>query len=266
MTANRPLSALLGATALSLHLACGGSPDAAPEGTDPDGSGGLDVAVAANFTEVAHRLAEAFTSSSGVEVRIAVGSTGGLTSQILSGAPYHLFLAADTLRPARLEAEGAAVPGSRLTYAVGRLAVLAPARTDAWELPGLLLEPGIRAAWADPRTAPYGAAAVEVLERWGLSHLEGAVATSVAQSWQFARSGAVDAAFVSLAQVAHDPPGEWREVPDSLHAPVRQQAVLLRAGENHPPALAFLALLRSAPARDWIRAAGYGLEESPDVD
>lgn len=266
MTAIRPLPALVGAAALSLQLACGASPDGAREGTDAEGGGGLDVAVAANFSEVAHRLAEAFTSASGVDVRIAVGSTGGLTSQILAGAPYHLFLAADTARPALLEAEGAAVSGSRFTYAVGRLAVLAPARSDAWELPGLLLEPGIRAAWADPRTAPYGAAAAEVLERWGLADLEGAVATSVAQSWQFARSGAVDAAFVSLAQVALDPPGEWREVPDSLHAPIRQQAVLLRPGEEYAPALAFLALLRGAPARDWIRSAGYAVEEPSDVD
>lgn len=226
---------------------------------------GIDVAVAANFAEVAERLAERFTRETGVPVRLAVGSTGGLTTQILSGAPYHLFLAADTVRPSRLEAEGAAVAGTRFTYAVGRLVVLAPGRRDDWTLPELLGERGLRVAWPDPRTAPYGAAAIEALDRWGLTGLEGAVATSVAQSWQFAASGAVDAAFVALAQVARHPAAERRLVPDSLYAPIRQQAVLLRLGEQEPAARDFLAFLRSAEVRRAIRESGYEVMEDDRV-
>lgn len=221
----------------------------------------IDVAVSANFAEVAERLAERFTVENGVPVRLAIGSTGGLTAQILSGAPFDLFLAADTLRPLQLEREGWAVPGSRFTYAVGRLVVFAPGRTGDWSLPELLREPGVRLSWAEPRTAPYGAAAVEALERWGLGDAEGAIGQSVAQSWQFVRSGAVDAAFVSEAQVLDEEPHRVRRVPDSLYAPLRQQALLLVEGASTPAAAAFLDFLRGGVALAIIRSSGYATEE-----
>lgn len=219
----------------------------------------LDVAVAANFVSVAEELAELFQERTGTEVRLAVGSTGGLVAQVVAGAPYHVLLAADTLRPAWLEQEGAAVPGSRFPYALGRLAVHVPGREDPWTLPDLLREPGLRIAWADPRTAPYGAAARAALDAWGLSDLEGAVGESVGQTWQFVRSGAVDAAFVALAQTIDVPPATVRIVPDSLHPPIRQDAVLLEPGAGVEAAAAFLDFLRSDEARARIQRAGYAL-------
>lgn len=231
-------------------VACGG---------DPAAREGVDVAVAANFAPVARDLATAFEDLAGSPVRLAVGSTGGLTAQVVAGAPFHVLLAADTVRPAWLVDEGRAVAGSRFTYAVGRLVVHAPDRTDAWTLPDLLREPGLRVAWADPRTAPYGAAARSALEAWGLGDLEGVVGESVGQTWQFVRSGAVDAAFVAAAQVRGLPPATVRAVPDSLHPPLRQDAVLLTHGAEHPPARAFLDFVRGAEARAIIREAGYDL-------
>lgn len=219
----------------------------------------LDVAVAANFVSVAQELADRFRERTGTEVRLAVGSTGGLAAQITAGAPYHVLLAADTLRPAWLEQEGAAVAGSRFTYALGRLAVHAPGREDSWALPDLLREPGLRIAWADPRTAPYGAAARAALEAWGLGDLEGAVGESVGQTWQFVRSGAVDAAFVALAQTADVPAATVRLVPDSLYPPIRQDAVLLEPGAHVEAAAAFLEFLTSDDARTRIQRAGYAL-------
>lgn len=226
---------------------------------------GIDVAVASSFAGVAETLAADFTARTGVVVRVASGSTGGLTTQIRSGAPYHLFLAADTVRPRELEADGLAVPGTRFTYAVGRLVVLAPGRSDGWSLPELLHEPGLHVAWADPRVAPYGAAAAAALEKWGLAGMDGAIALSVGQSLQFAKSGAVDAAFVARAQTIGEPPATVRLVADSLHPPLRQEAVLLRAGEENEAAAAFLAFLRTPEARAMIRAAGYEVEGDGDV-
>jgi molybdate transport system substrate-binding protein len=170
-----------------------------------------------------------------------------------------VLLAADGERPRLLEEGGQAVAGTRFVYALGRLVVFAPGRDDDWTVPEVLTEPGVRVAWAEPRTAPYGAAAQAVLERWGLDGLEGAVGESVGQTLQFALSGAVDVAFVGRAQVMDAPPAEVRELPVDLAPPIPQEAVLLKAGADVRAATDFLAFLRSAEGRARIRAAGYDL-------
>lgn len=228
----------------------------------------VGVAVAANFARPMAQLAERFTAATGHTARLSVGSTGRLYSQIVAGAPFDLLLAADDDTPARLVAEGHARPEHRLTYAIGQL-VLWSAQPGLVDGAGQVLERGgfERLAIANPRLAPYGAAAMEVLRARGLAErLAPRLVTgdSIAQAYQFVATGNAALGFVALAQVSA--PGTvatgsmWR-VPPALHAPIRQDAVLLRRGADNPAAVALLTFLRSAEARALIAAWGYGVEE-----
>ena len=224
----------------------------------------VQVAVAANFAPVMQRLAPAFERATGHRAIIALGSTGRLHSQVRNGAPFQVLLAADSETPARMEREGLAVPGTRFTYATGRLVLwsAAPGLVDGQ---GEVLRRGgfERLAIADPRLAPYGAAAIEVLEHMGLlaalrpKLVQG---ENIGQAHQFVATGNAPLGFVALSQVQVDgriASGSAWVVPAGLHAPLRQDAVLLTAGRDKPAAQAFLAFLRSDPARALVRAHGY---------
>lgn len=241
------------------------------------GCGGPDepftVAVASNFAATQEALAEAFQAWTGVPVRTVVGSTGQLYAQIRSGAPVDVYMAADAERPRRLEEEGLAVPGSRVTYAVGRLALYGAERSrplPSLEEIGAVRDgapederspsTGGRLALADARVAPYGRAAEEVLRRLDLVELlEGRLVRgeSIGQVHRFVESGAAEWGLVALTQVVDEPRGAWRLVPDSLHAPIRQEAVLLSRAAEDPTALAWMDFLHSAEARRLIREHGY---------
>ncbi len=219
------------------------------------------VAVAANFASTAESLAERFGHDGACVVRITSASTGTLYAQIRNGAPFDVLMAADTLRPALLETEGWAVRGSRFTYAVGRLALWAPGTND----PVAFLRGGEyrHLAVATPSTAPYGAAAYQVLER--LSLLDAissrmARGQNVIQAYQFVASGNAELGFVSLAQVMDAPQREVWVVDADLYEPIHQQAVLLRRVPAHPCASAFVAFLRTAPATAIIEGRGYIVE------
>ena len=242
----RALAALLLASTLSAH------------------GGQVQVAAAANLAAPIGRIAAGFQRDTGHVAVIALGSTGKFHAQVRNGAPFEVLLAADAETPRRLEAEGRVRPGTRFTYAIGRLVLwsaqpgLVDAKADVLRLPprGIL-------AIADPRVAPYGAAAVETLKNMGLlaaweRHF--AHAENIAQAYQFAASGNATMAFVALSQVTEEGKiarGSAWIVPASLHAPIRQDAVLLNAGAANPAATAFLAYLRSDAARALLRAAGY---------
>ncbi|HEX6102603.1 MAG TPA: molybdate ABC transporter substrate-binding protein [Alphaproteobacteria bacterium] len=222
------------------------------------------IAAAANFAKPAERLIQGFAAESGHQIEISTGSTGNLAAQIRNGAPFTLFLAADERRPAELEAEGLAVAGSRFTYAVGRLVLWGP--DPRWVLidPATSLkDPELkRLAMANPELAPYGRAAEEVLTALGLWEAvqpKLVRGEDIAQTYQFVASGNAELGFVALSQVLDQSGSRW-EVPQDLYTPIRQQAVLLRSGEGNPAATAFLDYLRSEPAREIIRAAGYGVE------
>ena len=222
------------------------------------------IAVAANFAKPAERLIQGFAAESGHQIEISTGSTGNLAAQIRNGAPFTLFLSADERRPAELEAEGLAVAGSRFTYAVGRLVLWGP--DPRWVLidPATSLkDPELkRLAMANPELAPYGRAAEEVLTALGLWETvqpKLVRGEDIAQTYQFVASGNAELGFVALSQVLDQSGSRW-EVPQDLYTPIRQQAELLRSGEGNPAATAFLDYLRSKPAREIIRAAGYGVE------
>ena len=237
-----------------------GLPGCGPEGGSPE-AGRIIVAVAANFSRTHDALARRFEARSAAEVEASVGSTGQLYAQIRNGAPFDIFLAADALRPRLLEEEGLIIPESRFTYATGHLALYGPG-LDSVRPGGLdLTAPGIvNVALANPRTAPYGAAAASVLGRLGL---DGALARrvvqgeNVSQVLQFVRSGAAELGFVALSQVVDEPRTSYWLVPAAYHAPLDQDGVLLPAAEGDGAALEYFEFLRSEAAREVIRSFGY---------
>lgn len=235
-------------------------------GFGPARAAEVQVAVAANFTAPMKAIAAVFEKTTGHQALLTFGATGKFHAQILNGAPFEVFLAANTESPAALEAAGQAVPGSRFTYAMGKLALWSadPARVDAQ---GQVLK---RTDWrklaiASPRTAPYGAAAVEALTALGLWS---AVAPrlvqgeSVGQTYAFIATGNADLGFVALSQVLEGgrlQSGSMWPVPPTLYRPIRQDAVLLRKGADNPAARELLALLKSPRMRDLVRSYGYEL-------
>ena len=228
----------------------------------------LRVAVAANFKQTAEDLCRAYTAGRPVRCVVSSGASGLLYGKIAQGAPFDVFLSADRERPERLEREGLAVQGSRFTYALGRLVFWRPGRRVGADLGAVLADDGLRSlAIANPRSAPYGAAALEVLHASGIdaaTRYRLVQGESVAQAFQFIASGAADAGFVSGAQLlqyqrntGRTPQGELLPVDASLHSPIEQQAVLLRDGATDPVAQGFLRYLQSPPALALIEAAGY---------
>jgi molybdate transport system substrate-binding protein len=227
----------------------------------------IQVAVASNFLGPMQRVAAAFERETGHRVRLSAGASGRLYAQIVNGAPYELLLSADAEIPVRLQAQGLAVAGTSFTYAIGRLALWA-ARPGLVHARGDVLRgAGFRhLALANPRTAPYGAAALQVLQGLGVAEaLRGRIVQgeNVAQVQQFVASGNAELGFVALAQIWKDgavaTAGSAWIVPESLHAPIRQDAVLLERGRARPAARALHAYLRGDAARAIIRGQGYGL-------
>ncbi|MEN9903883.1 MAG: molybdate transporter substrate-binding protein [Pseudomonadota bacterium] len=228
------------------------------------GAAEVKVAVAANFSAPMHRLAQAFEQETGHRLLLSFGATGSLQAQIRHGAPFQVLLAADEETPRRLEADGLGVAGSRFTYATGRL-VLWSQQPGLVDGQGEVLRSAAypRLALANPKLAPYGAAAIETLTRLGLLALwrpRLVQGDSIAQTYQFVASGNATLGFVALAQVYSDgriARGSAWVVPARLHAPIRQQALLLDAGQGNPAASALLEFLRGGQARAVIRSFGY---------
>jgi molybdate transport system substrate-binding protein len=230
----------------------------------------VKVAVAANFTAPMQKIALAFEQESGHKAILAFGSTGNFYAQIRNGAPFQVFLSADDETPARLEKEGGVVPGSRFTYAVGKLvlwsrqAALVDAKADVLRAGNFE-----RIALANPKISPYGAAALETMTNLGvLARLQPKFVQgeNIAQTYQFVATENAQLGFVALSQVFADgritQGSAWR-VPASLHQPILQDAVLLTGPHTGDPentaAAALLVFLRGEKARAIIRAYGYDL-------
>jgi molybdate transport system substrate-binding protein len=233
----------------------------------PAGAAEVQVAVAANFAAPLQRIAASFEKDTGDHVQVISGATGKLRAQIENGAPFEVLLAADDKTPADLEAEKLAVPGTRYTYASGKL-VLWSARPGFVDASGAVLKQGHfdHLAIANPKVAPYGAAGMQVLAALGLTAtLQPKIVQgeSVAQAAQFVATGSAELGFVALSQVAApDQPavGSYWLVPANLYAPLRQDAVLLQRGAGSRTARALLEYLKGPRAREVIRAYGYGLD------
>jgi molybdate transport system substrate-binding protein len=227
-------------------------------------AGEVTAAVASNFAAAMKALVKAYSAQSETEVRVSYGATGKLYAQIRNGAPFDLFLAADRARPARLEQDGAAVEASRFTYARGRLVLWSAVQPVADGEAVLRRGDFKHLAVANPRTAPYGVAAEQVLRNLGLYEAlqpRLVYGENIAQTHQFVAGGAAELGFVALAQLVakvDTPDTRWWPVPDTLYEPVEQQAVLLN---DRPPARGFYEFLKSAPARAVIERYGYRLPD-----
>ncbi|WP_181295202.1 molybdate ABC transporter substrate-binding protein [Pseudomonas sp. Q2-TVG4-2] len=224
----------------------------------------VQVAVASNFTAPMQVIANRFEQDTGHKALLAFGSTGKLYAQIRNGAPFEVLLAADEVVPAKLEDEGLGVVGSRFTYATGSLALWSGKEGYVDDQAKALTQRPFRhLAIANPKTAPYGAAAMATLTQLGLADsvreklVQG---ENIAQTYQFVASGNAELGFVALSQLLED--GEIGQgsawvVPAAYHPPIRQDALLLTKGRDNPAAQALLDYLQSAKVTEVIQAYGY---------
>ena len=226
--------------------------------------GEVSVAVAANFTAPMQRIAAQFEQDTGHKAVLSFGATGKFYAQIANGAPFGVLLAADDATPQKIAREGLGNGATRFTYAIGRLVLWSkqPGYVDAQ---GQVLRTGDwkHIAIANPKLAPYGLAAMQTLDKLGLAaQVQPRVVTgeNIGQTYQFAASGNAQLGFVALSQVMEN--GQLREgsawvVPATMHAPIRQDAIVLQRGEGNPAADALMQYLRGEKARAVIRAYGY---------
>jgi molybdate transport system substrate-binding protein len=219
-----------------------------------------NVAVAANFTEPAREIAAAFKAATGHEAVLSFGSTGQLYAQITQEAPFEVFLAADDARPEMAVEAGLAVEDSVFTYAVGRLVLWSP--EPGMEIGDDTLKSGAfdKIAIANPGTAPYGAAAIEVMEALDvLDELEPKIVrgNSVAQAYQFVVTGNAELGFVASSQVIGNDGGSVWEVATNFYEPILQDAVLLNRGAESEAARAFMDYLQGHDAAEIIARYGY---------
>ena len=226
----------------------------------------VQVAVAANFTAPMKEIAAQFEQATGHKVLATFGATGKFYAQIKNGAPFDVLLAADDETPVKLEKEGAAVANSHFTYAIGKL-VLWSAQPGLVDDKGEVLAKGSFAhlAIANPKLAPYGAAAVETLQKlklYGALEPKIVQGDSIAQAHQFVVSGAAPLGFVAMSQVFEGgklKSGSVWVVPATMYGQIRQDAVILDKGKGKAAVDAFLAYLKGDKAKAVIRAYGYEL-------
>ena len=224
----------------------------------------VQVAVAANFAVPMKQIADEFSKGTGHKAILAMGSTGKFYAQIVNGAPFDVFLAADDETPARLVKEGAAIEDTRFTYATGRLVLWSARPQLVDEKAAILRHQNFRhLAIAAPRLSPYGAASVQALTHMGmLTPLQSKLVTgdSIGQVFSMVSSGNAELGFVAMSQVFEAgllKSGSAWVVPASLHGSLRQDAVLLMRAKNNPAALQLLAFLKSAQAKAIMSSFGY---------
>lgn len=224
----------------------------------------VQVAVAANFTAPIQAIAADFEKDTGHKLVAAYGATGQFYTQIKNGAPFEVFLAADDTTPAKLESEGDTVKGSRFTYAVGTLALWS-AKDGYVDSKGQVLKDNAfqHLSIANPKAAPYGLAATQVLDKLGLTAqvkskiVEG---QNITQAYQFVSTGNAELGFVALSQIYKDgkvSSGSAWIVPAELHDPIKQDAVILSKGRDNPAAVALMDYLKGPKAAAIIQAYGY---------
>lgn len=257
LAASRPASRLLSGL-LAIGLALGVGLAHAEE---------ITVAVAANFTDPAKKIAAEFEKTTGNKVTLSFGSTGNFYSQIKAGAPFEILLAADDETPAKIEQEGLGVKGSRFTYAIGKL-VLWSAKPAVVDEHGEVLKKGgfDHIALANPKLAPYGLAGEQTLKALGLYDTLApkiVQAQNIGQNYQFVATGNALLGFVALSQVV-DETGKLKSgsvwlVPAKYYDQIRQDAVLLEKGKDKSAVAAFLKYLKSPYAIKVIEGYGYAL-------
>lgn len=229
-------------------------------------AGEVHVAVSANFTAPMQAIASAFEEDKGHKAILSFGASGKFYAQIVNGAPFEVFLSADAAIPAKLEGEGHAIKDRRFTYAIGTL-VLWSAKPDFVDTQGEILKTGKfnKLSITNPKTAPYGAAAIQTLAQLGvLEAVQGRFVQgeNVSQTLQFVSTGNADLGFVALSQVFQDGQmtgGSAWKVPSHYHDPILQDVVLLKKGEGNEAAHALFDYLKGTRAQAIIQRYGYAL-------
>ena len=225
------------------------------------------VAVAANFVAPLEELAALFEGETGHTVTVSPGSSGRLYAQIVNGAPYQVFLSADQDKPKTLVENNLADASSQFTYATGALVLWTPVKGLPVQDAQVLQGAGVaRLAIANPRLAPYGAAAVQVLESLGLVEIYRdrlVLGENINQAFQFTDTGNAGVGLVALSQVMKNGSidrGSGWVVPQDLYDPIRQDAVVTRKGEGVAAVSDFVTFLKSERARAIINSFGYGTD------
>ncbi len=225
----------------------------------------LHIGTASNFVPTLEKLSESFTQKTGHKIIVTKGATGVLYAQIIQGAPFDVFLSADVKRAQKLEEDSIAIQNSRFTYAVGILALWNPSgQTDTLE--NTLNDKSIKhIAIANPNIAPYGAAAKEALihmESWQGNQQKLLLSSNISQTFHFTQRGNKTIGFVALSQLLkqNTPKNRYWIIPNNYHAPIKQQAILIK---NSPEAYEFMTFLKSKVAQELIIADGYkmGIKE-----
>lgn len=228
--------------------------------------GTVRIAVAANFRSTLEELCALYTRTRPVKIVITAGASGMLYAQIKSGAPFELFLSADITRAQQLERDGLIAPGTRVTYAIGKLVLWTPGHPITGDLRKTLSDKRIKTlSIANPATAPYGLAAEQTLKKLGLGEGMNIVrGENIAQAFQFLVTGNADAGFVAHAQIRdyertqkRSLVSEMLAVDEQLHTPITQQMVMLKTSQNVPAVREFWSFIQSEPAQRIIAASGY---------
>ena len=229
-------------------------------------AGEVQVAVAANFTAPMQEIAAQFEKATGHKAVLSFGATGKFYAQINNGAPFEILLSADNETPAKLERAGTGIAGTRFTYATGKL-VLWSAKSDYVDGKGNVLKKGNfnHLSIANPKTAPYGAAAIETMTKLGvLSAVQPKFVQgeNITQAYQFIATGNAELGFVALSQVYKNgklTSGSAWMVPAKLHNPIKQDAIILMKGRDNPAAAALMQYLKSDKAKSVIKTYGYAI-------
>jgi len=225
----------------------------------------IKVAVASNFLQPMKSLTRLYEKETGQRVKISSGSTGKFYTQIIHGAPYDLFFAANTREPERLEKRGYAIHGSRMTYAVGKIILWSKKHDvrDQSEIKSILTETSIKTiAIANPKTAPYGVAAMEVIHQLNISLqvIRVIKGENINQTWQFLQTGNVDMGFIAASQIK-DPDkiqgGYYLNIPINLYTAIEQQAVILSSSKKVTLAKKFLIFIQREDIKQRIAKYGY---------
>jgi len=237
--------------------------------TSPCGAEQINIAVASNALAAVKLISTEFGKKTGHILKISSGSTGKLYTQIVNGAPFDIFLAANEREPEKLEQSHLIVPNTRFTYALGKLV--------AWSIDDQLLKDGniktilnssavMRIAIANPKIAPYGFAAQQALENLGIwNSLQAKIirGENVSQCYQFAMTNNAQVGFVAKSQILNNThaSGSYQELPGELYAPIRQQAVLLMRSKHKSVGNQFIEFMKSDAVREiLVTKFGYGVE------
>jgi len=227
----------------------------------------LRIAAAANLSYLIDELKRDFEKTHpGINLEFSRASSGKLVSQIMNGAPYDVFLSADMSYPEHLVQKGFA-EGEPTVYAKGKLILFSAGKISLKDsIQSLNVESVKTFAIANPKLAPYGKAALQALEKSGLSGLEPkfVIAENISQAVQFSLN-ATDAGFIPKSAVYapalksfRNEGTHWIEISDSLHEPILQGAVLLKRGGENPQAKRFMDYLQSQTAKQIFKSFGYG--------